>query len=84
MNFTLKIRTCSPSSFPDKHCFCGYKSDKPIVSVELFFLKLKYLVIESLGSYVIILLNRFQTIMKGMMPNWISRKLVIRLPNYEN
>ena len=65
------MRPESLSSFPDKHCFCGHKSDKHIVLVELFFWKLKYLVIESLESYVIILLNRFKIIMKGMIPKWI-------------
>ena len=65
------VRSESLSAFPDKHCFCGHKSDKHIVLVELFFWKLKYLVIESLESYVIILLNRFKIIMKGMIPKWI-------------
>ena len=60
----LFVRPESPSSFPDKHCFCGHKSDKYIVLVELFFWKLKYLVIEGLESYVIILLNRFKIIMR--------------------
>ena len=65
------VRSENPFSFPDKHCFCVHKSDKHIVLVELFFWKLKYLVIESLESYVIILLNRFKIIMKGMIPKWI-------------